>query len=268
MKSAIDVNGIGFNLFKLVNKCEEDEGCCNILPAAAEECRESKRLQSADHICKALRKKRWSERLHSNNEIYLSNLYLTRQQRSTRQPANINLLRPGLDQLRRPGIVRSSSPIHPNHIALDNTAEAGLRFESHQQPASAVLSKAIGWVYWAARPYDVGPSELVQPGAVRSQVRVSPTTCLRGIVQGYRLGCIGLLDLTMPGLRSWSNPGQKNIYVGIVGSQSRLIKQDVSTMAQLWHHDGSFPIPENGEGYAAHDNPQTINRFVIAHSTS
>ncbi|KAL4563410.1 hypothetical protein LXL04_027451 [Taraxacum kok-saghyz] len=79
------------------------------------------------------------------------------------------LLRPGLDQLRRPGIVRSSSPIHPNHIALDNTAEAGLRFESHQQPASAVLSKAI----W--------------------------------------LECIGLLDLTMPGLRSWSNPGHNKM---------------------------------------------------------
>ncbi|KAL4580286.1 hypothetical protein LXL04_016473 [Taraxacum kok-saghyz] len=37
-------------------------------------------------------------------------------------------------------------------------------------------------VYWAARPYDAGPSE------VRSQVRVSPTTCLRGIVQGDMVG--------------------------------------------------------------------------------
>ncbi|KAL4555822.1 hypothetical protein LXL04_038450 [Taraxacum kok-saghyz] len=123
-------------------------------------------------------------------------------------------------------------------------------FECHQQPASAVLSKAIwlgciglldltmpglrSWsnpgrnkkvhffvttrvgptpkarhrkvrvspttclrgivqgdmvgVYWAARPYDAGPSELVQPGSVRSQVRVSPTTCLRGIVQGDMVG--------------------------------------------------------------------------------
>ncbi|KAL4567845.1 hypothetical protein LXL04_023441 [Taraxacum kok-saghyz] len=56
--------------------------------------------------------------------------------------------------------------------------------------------------------YDPGWTNSEVPASVRSQVRVSPTTCLRGIVQGYRLGCIGLLDLTMPGLRSWSNPGR------------------------------------------------------------
>ncbi|KAL4583388.1 hypothetical protein LXL04_007959 [Taraxacum kok-saghyz] len=100
---------------------------------------------------------------------------------------SVFVLRPGLDQLRRPGIVRSSSPIHPNHIALDNTAEAGcwVRSQVRVSPTTCLRGIVQGdmvGVYWAARPYDAGPSE------VRSQVRVSPTTCLRGIVQGDMVG--------------------------------------------------------------------------------
>ncbi|KAL4567974.1 hypothetical protein LXL04_023572 [Taraxacum kok-saghyz] len=86
-----------------------------------------------------------------------------------------SLLRPGLDQLRRPGIVRSSSPIHPNHIALDNTAEAGcwVRSQVRVSPTTCLRGIVQGdmvGVYWAARPYDAGPSEqTLMIGLVKSK---------------------------------------------------------------------------------------------------
>ncbi|KAL4590826.1 hypothetical protein LXL04_003769 [Taraxacum kok-saghyz] len=131
------------------------------------------------------------------------------------QPGSF-LLRPGLDQLRRPDIVRSSSPIHPNHIALDKTAEAGcwVRSQVRVSPTTCLRGIVQGdmvGVYWAARPYDAGPSELVQPGSVRSQVRVSPTTCLRGIVQGDMVGVYWAARPYDSGLRSWSNPGRNKL---------------------------------------------------------
>ncbi|KAL4557171.1 hypothetical protein LXL04_035343 [Taraxacum kok-saghyz] len=122
------------------------------------------------------------------------------------------LLRPGLDQLRRPGIVRSSSPIHPNHIALDNTAKAGcwVRSQVRVSPTTCLRGIVQGdmvGVYWAARPYDSGPSELVQPGSFESHQQPAFAVLSKAIW----LGCIGLLDLTIPGLRSWSNPGRNTI---------------------------------------------------------
>ncbi|KAL4590884.1 hypothetical protein LXL04_003830 [Taraxacum kok-saghyz] len=47
-----------------------------------------------------------------------------------------HLLRPGLDQLRRPGIVRSSSPIHSNHITpgLNRQGRLLVRLEPETSP--------------------------------------------------------------------------------------------------------------------------------------
>ncbi|KAL4591361.1 hypothetical protein LXL04_004320 [Taraxacum kok-saghyz] len=92
------------------------------------------------------------------------------------------LLRPGLDQLRRPDVIR---------------------FESHQQPASAVLSKAI----W--------------------------------------LGCIGLLDLTTPGLRSWSNPGRRRQKLG----------------TEPYDAEVSRTVPREGSGYLLELRPITTGKL-------
>ncbi|KAL4567873.1 hypothetical protein LXL04_023469 [Taraxacum kok-saghyz] len=127
------------------------------------------------------------------------------------------LLRPGLDQLRRPGIVRVRSQVRVS----PTTCLRGI-----------VQGDMVG-VYWAARPYDSGLRSWSNPGrnkkvhffvttrvgptpkARHRKVRVSPTTCLRGIVQGDMVGVYWAGRPYDSGLRSWSNPGPGGDMVGV-----------------------------------------------------